>query len=262
MVKRIMEIYQQCSQLLDSGQSGVLAILVARSGSGSRAIGSKMLITDQKTTIGSLGGGQLDETVIQRAEEVLRSNQPILISIAPDQRDGEVCGSTVQVFLEPLTGKPVVIIAGAGHVGRAVAVTASQAGFRTVLADDRPPRPMDADLNIVHCETAAFFAQLPIPLHNNSLIVICTHSHGLDYTVLEQALATPAPYIGMLGSSRKKDSFFARLRKAGFADRELARIVTPVGLAIGAHTPEEIGVSIVAQLIEVTNQGHSLKLAG
>ena len=258
--KRIMEIYQQCSKLLDSGQNGVLAILVARSGSGSREIGSKMLITDKKTTIGSLGGGLVDETVIQQAEKVLRSNEPLLISLAPDQQDGEVCGSTVQVFLEPLTGKPAVLIAGAGHVGRAVAATAAQAGFRTVLADDRPPRQIDADLAIVHCETATFFKDLPV--YKNSLIIICMHSHGLDYTVLEQALATPAQYIGLLGSSRKRASFFARLDKAGIADKELARIVTPVGLAIGARTPGEIGVSIVAQLIEVTSQYQPVQLPG
>ena len=130
-------------------------------------------------------------------------------------------------------------------MGRAVAGIAGQAGFRVMLADDRTPGETGADT--IHCRPEAFFQDLPVG--RTTCIVICTRSHSLDYEVLQQALATPAEYIGLLGSRRKKESFFSRLEQSGIAEKDLARIITPVGLDIGAQTPQEIGVSIVAQLI-------------
>ncbi len=240
-----MDIYGEIYNLLEQGRTGVLATLVSRSGPGARPVGSKMLITDTSETMGSLGGGKLDGTVIHRAEKVLRSAEPVLLTIEPEQDGDEVCGSTVQVFLEPLCSGPVVVIIGAGHVGRAVAGIAGQAGFRVVLADDRPAGETGVDT--LCCSPDAFFENLPV--FNNTFLLICTRSHSLDFSVLQQALATPAQYIGLLGSRRKKESFFIRLQQAGAGEEDLARIITPVGLAIGAQTPQEIGVSIVAQLI-------------
>ncbi len=250
-----MEIYRQCTQLLDQGQSGVVATLVARSGSGAREVGSKMLITAQGITTGSLGGGTVDTTVIREAQQVLDTGKPVLLTIEPELQGIDRCGSTVQVFLEPLTNGATVFIIGAGHVGRAVAATAGQAGFRTILADDREPQQSDAGLRIVQCQAEDCFRNLTII--DTSLIVICMRSHDLDYTVLQQALATPAPYIGLLGSRRKRTSFFNRLLEAGSTENDLARVVTPAGLAIGARTPGEIGVSIVAQLIEFSHAAAS-----
>jgi len=240
-----MDMYREIQNLLDQGRTGTLATLVSRAGSGARTVGSKMLITDLGETIGSLGGGLLDATVINKAKAVLKSGDPVLLMVEADREGEDVCGSTLQVFLEPLAGGPVVVIIGAGHVGRAVAGVAGQAGFRVMLADDRTPEETGAD-NIC-CEPDAFFQDLPV--HRTTFIVICTRSHSLDYDVLQQALATPAEYIGLLGSRRKKESFFSRLQQAEISEKDLARIVTPVGLDIGAQSPQEIGVSIVAQLI-------------
>lgn len=130
-------------------------------------------------------------------------------------------------------------------MGRAVAGIAVQSGFSVTLADDRRLEETGADT--VYCRPDAFFQDLPV--FKTTFIVICTRSHSLDYEVLQQALATPAEYIGLLGSRRKKESFFLRLEQSGVAEKDLARIITPVGLDIGAQTPQEIGVSIVAQLI-------------
>ena len=238
-------MYRVIINLLDKGRTGVLATLVSRAGSGARSVGTKMMITDQGETIGSLGGGVLDATIILKAKEILQKGEPDLLSVEPEQDGNEVCGSTVQVFLEPLTSGPAVVIIGAGHVGRAVDGIAGQAGFRVMLADDRTPGETGVDN--IQCSPDSFFQGLPVG--RTTYIVICTRSHSLDYEVLQQALATPAEHIGLLGSRRKKESFFSRLEQSGVAEKDLARIITPVGLDIGAQTPQEIGVSIVAQLI-------------
>jgi len=240
-----MDMYKEIVKVLEQGRTGVVATLVDRSGSGARAVGSKMLITDQGTTLGSLGGGALDGAVIRQAENILQTGTPVLLSVEPEQQDGEVCGSRVQVFLEPLASGPSVVIIGAGHVGRATATIARQAGFRVTLADDR--QADEVGEGVLLCKSDGFFQGFPVA--GTTCIVICTRSHTLDYDVLQQALATPAAYIGLLGSRLKKESFFSRLQQAGVLEKDLERIITPVGLAIGAQTPQEIGVSIVAQLI-------------
>lgn len=238
-------MYREIVNMLEQGGTGVVATLVNRTGSGARSVGAKMLITDQRITMGSLGGGVLDAVVLQKSNKVAQTGKPVLLTVEPEQQDGEVCGSTVQVFLEPLSSGPLVLIIGAGHVGRATAAMARQAGFRVILADDRPID--EAGENVLVCKSDAFFQNHLIV--NTTCIVICTRSHTLDYAVLRQALATSAGYIGLLGSRRKKESFFARLQQEAVAENDLARIITPVGLDIGAETPQEIGISIVAQLI-------------
>ncbi len=240
-----MDMYKEILNLLQKGETGVVATLVSREGSGAREVGSKMLITVQGDSIGSLGGGALERVVVQRAKQLLLTGEPELLTVAPDREGGEVCGSTVQVFLEPLTSGPAVVIIGAGHVGRAVAAIAGQAGFRVMLADDRTAE--ETGVENICCREDAFFRDLPVL--RTTFIIICSRSHGLDYEILQQALATPAEYIGLLGSRRKKESFFFRLERAGHHEQDFSRIITPVGLDIGARTPQEIGVSIVAQLI-------------
>jgi len=240
-----MNIYQEIQDLLERGGNGVLATLVSRAGSGARAVGSKMLIPDQGETTGSLGGGVIDVSVIRQAKKILLSGEPVLLTIEPDRAGDDVCGSAVQVFLEPVSSGPAVVIIGAGHVGRAVAEIAGQAGFRVMLTDDRSPG--ETGTEHICCSPSDFFLDLPVS--SNTFIVICTRSHALDFDVLQQALATPARYIGLLGSRRKKESFFGRLQQSGAGREDLDRIITPVGLDIGAQTPQEIGVSIVAQLI-------------
>ena len=250
-----MDIYREIVTLLDRGKTGILATLVTRSGSGARSVGAKMVITDKGETMGSLGGGVLDATVIRCAQQVLQTGEPVLLPVEPERVGEEICGSSVQVFLEPLSQGPAVVIIGAGHVGRAVAEMAALAGFRVMLADDRRPEETGADS--IHCRQDAVFQELPVA--KNTFIVICTRSHSLDFEVLQQALATPADFIGLLGSRRKKESFFSRLQQSGIAANDLARIITPVGLDIGAQTPQEIGVSIVGQLIAIFRKSKSVQ---
>lgn len=240
-----MQIYREIIQQIDLGRHIVLATLVKRERGVARSVGSKMLITDQGKITGSLGGGLLEATVIKRAGDIFQTGEPVLLTLEPEQQCGDVCGSSVQVFLEPVPPGPSVLIIGAGHVGRAVAAVAVLTGFQVQLADDRCPE--DTGVEHICCAKEDFFAGLSVGEH--TFIIICTRSHALDFVVLEQALTTSANYVGLLGSRKKRDSFFTRLQQNGVFASDLARIVTPVGIEIGAKTPQEIAVSIVAQLI-------------
>jgi xanthine dehydrogenase accessory factor len=247
---RIMDIYHQIVSLLEQGQALVVATLVAREGSGARRPGARMIITGKGTTHGSLGGGLVDARTVEAAQRVQASGEPELLTIDPDQAGADTCGSRVRVFVEPVAPGPVVLIIGAGHVGRATAAAAGSAGLRVVLMDDRDP----GETGAAHrpCRMEDVFRDVPVP--PSAMVVISTRSHSMDYQVLVQALATPARFIGLLGSRRKRESFFARLRQEGVATQDLERIVTPVGLDIGARTPAEIAVSITAQLIAVSRE--------
>ena len=247
-----MDIYHQITEMLDRGESFVLATLVSREGSGARAPGSKMIVTKQGNTMGSLGGGRLDAEVIRRAEQLFVSGESLLLTIDPQEGISaqDICGSRIQVFLEPVAPGPAMVVIGAGHVGRAVAEIGSRAGFQVRLIDDRTPE--ETGIDHIRCPADAFLSSVQIL--PNIPVIICTRSHSLDYTALRQALQTPASFIGLLGSRRKRENFFQRLAGDGVAEAELQRIVTPVRLDIGARTPREIAVSIVAQLIAVNRE--------
>jgi xanthine dehydrogenase accessory factor len=246
-----MDIYHRMTGLLDQGQPFVLATLIARKGPGARQAGSKMIITETGESFGSLGGGMLDAEVIRRAEKLHGHDDATLFELEPEKfADGDICGSRVQVFLETVIPGAAMVVVGAGHVGRAVTAIGRQAGFHVRLLDDRPREETGTDH--IRARADAFFSSVQVlPAMP---IIICTRSHSLDYTVLCQALQTSASFIGLLGSRRKRENFFNRLRREGIVGSELQRIVTPVGLDIGARTPQEIAVSIVAQLIAVNRE--------
>jgi xanthine dehydrogenase accessory factor len=157
------------------------------------------------------------------------------------------------VLMEPIRSPGTVVIAGAGHVGQATAVLCAMVGFITTVLDDRAGFLNEHSLPGVHqrlqvdrFETC--FQGLQIP--TNACIVILTRGHVHDKTVLAQALQTPASYIGMIGSTKKRDAIYSDLREQGFEQWELDRVHCPIGLSIGADTPQEIAVSIVAELIQ------------
>lgn len=155
-------------------------------------------------------------------------------------------------FVEPTVLPGTVFLFGAGHVSRPVAELASLVDFRTFVLDDRqefanPERfPRAEQVKVIPSFPQAFEG---LEIDRDSYVVIVTRGHLHDKTVLEQALKTDAAYIGMIGSRRKRDLIYSELMTKGFSQEELARVHAPIGLAIGAETPEEIAVSIVAELI-------------
>jgi xanthine dehydrogenase accessory factor len=248
-----MEIYEEIVRLKKEGRSSALATIVQCSGSSPQKEGAKMLVRDDGSIAGTMGGGCLEAEVIQAAVMTIRDGSPRTVPFELTERHGGlVCGGKVLVYIEPIIPEPKLIILGAGHVGKALVNVAKFAGFRTTVADDREEfanrgNIPDAGEIVVH-EFGDMFSRLFID--ENAYIVIATRGHNHDLDALKAALGTRAKYIGLLGSRRKRALLFKTLREAGFSEEDIGRVVTPVGLPIGSVTPEEIAISIMAQIIQ------------
>ena len=248
-----MELYEELVRLKKEGVPSALATIVQCVGSSPQKEGAKMLIKSDGTILGTLGGGCLEAEVMQVAQMAIRDGSPRTIPFELTERHGGlVCGGKVLVYIEPVIPDPVLIILGAGHVSRALARTAAFIGFRVTVMDDRPEHANKANFpdaeDIIVNEFSDVFSH--IPAKRNSYIVVATRGHNHDLDALRAALSTKARYIGLLGSRRKKALLFRTLEAEGFPKTSTARIITPVGLDICSITPEEIAISIVAQLIQ------------
>ncbi len=253
----MVEIYQAILRMLEQGEQGALATIIHRRGSTPQKESAKMLIYADGRILGSIGGGCVENDVRQRAGRTILEGKPQLLDFDLTEDDiegsGLVCGGKIQVYLEAIVPTPWVYIFGAGHVGGAICQAARQAGFRVTVVDDRPIYanrenfPM-AD-EIVAEDWGEAFQKLKI--NESSYIVISTRGHDHDFKVLEWAAGTDAGYVGLLGSRRKVRLIFEELVARGVPPERIETIHAPIGLEIGAVTPEEIAVSIVAELIGV-----------
>jgi xanthine dehydrogenase accessory factor len=252
-----MDIFEEITKLKRKGKRAALATIVNVSGSIPSVVAAKMLVREDGSILGTVGGGCVESDVRKGAMEVMRDEKPRTFNFNLDQRPdddtGLVCGGSLQVFIEPVIPLPRLYIFGGGHVGLNVHKVATLAGFETVVCDDRelyanPERFPDA-----HETHAGEMEEIMSGLSPNdsSYIVIVTRGHRHDMQVLRWALDTPAHYIGMIGSCRKVLAVNEQLEAQGVAAESLKRVFAPIGLEIGAATPEEIAVSIVAELIAV-----------
>ena len=244
------EMYEAVVACQAEGTPAVLAIIVAAFGSTPQKTGAKMLVKADGGTVGTVGGGKVEAEVIQAALKVLHAGTPRLLDLELTEAAGYLCGGHLRIYLEPVVSAPPLIIVGAGHVGLALAALAGFAGFRVTLADDREvPRPEGmTQVNLIKIEDyrRAFEG---LEVKETTAIVIATRGHEHDLEAVAAALETPAAYIGLLGSARKREAMAKALGEMGFSREDMARVRTPVGLDLGAVSPEEIAVSIVAQLI-------------
>lgn len=252
-----MDIYEEILRLKRDGKSAALALIVACTGSAPQKAGAKMLVRDDGSIIGTIGGGCLEAEVIQASLMSIKEGSPRTITIELTERHGGlVCGGKVLVYIEPIIPEPSLIILGAGHVGRALSKFGKLLGFKVIVVDDREEYANkenfpDAD-NIIINDFESIYQKCPI--NKDDYIVIATRGHIHDLEALRSALRTDARYIGLVGSRRKKALLFKTLSDDGFSQEDINRIITPVGLPIGSVTPEEIAVSIMAQIIQVRRQ--------
>ena len=252
-----MGIYEELVLWRREGRRAALATIIGVHGSNSFSVSSKLLVGGDGTTIGNIGGGGVEAEVTQAAREVIEKEKPRTLVFNldehPEYATGQNCGGSLEIFIEPLLPVTTVYIFGAGHVGLNVYRVARIAGFEVVLADDRESyanRERFPEAREIHAEEFdRTMAQLEIP--KTAFIVIATRGHRDDMRVLRWAVGTSASYIGMIGSKRKVLTIYRELEKEGIAPDALARVSAPVGLDIGARTPEEIGISVVAELIAV-----------
>lgn len=248
-----LELYEEVVRLSRYGKAYALATVVANGGSSPRKSGAKMLIRTDGSSFGSVGGGRVEKETIDAAQQALTSGEPRLLEFILTEEHGFACGGSMTVFIEPCGQLPLLVLFGAGHVGRAITGLASGCGFRVVVVDDRPDCSVQDLLpgadRILCCSVAAAFESLR--LDRETAVIIATPGHLSDFDAVRGCLATDAGFIGLLGSRRKRESLMETLTQEGFDAEQRKRIVTPAGLDIGAQTPEEIAVSIVAQLISL-----------
>ena len=212
-----------------------------------------MLVRDDGTLLGTLGGGCLEADVVQHCLMAIRDGQPRTIPFELNEKEGGlVCGGSVSVYVEPLLADPRLVILGAGHVGKALARLARLTGFRVIVTDDRTEHANRDSVPDAHEVVVGDFPSIfsRVPADEETCVVIATRGHNHDLDAVRAALRTRAGYIGLLGSRRKKGLLMNVLRDDGFAREDIARVVIPVGLPIGSVTPEEIAVSIMAQIIQ------------
>jgi xanthine dehydrogenase accessory factor len=178
----------------------------------------------------------------------------IHIDLTGKNPDDMICGGVATVYIEAVIPQPVIYIMGAGHIGSSLAKLAKMLNYRVVVCDNRSDyanseRFPDAN-EIMANEYDQIFPLLSVGL--SACIVIVTHKHAHDQVVLQWALGTKAKYIGMIGSKKKKEQVFNNLIAAGFLQEDIERVHSPIGLDIGAETPAEIAISIMAQIIQET----------
>lgn len=230
-----------------------LAILVETEGSAPAIPGCKMLVSREGEVIGTIGGGGLEREAKEAAMAAMASGRPQTLEVDLSAPPAYVCGGRATVYIEPVLPPPELIVAGAGHVGQALCRVAAYAGFEVTVVDERPefadPAILTEASRVLVLDFATMFSNLTVTA--DTFIVCATWGHEHDYQVIRQALAaTPARYVGLVGSRRKRSNFLKRLREEErLDDVTLARLFTPVGLNIGAVSPPEIAISIGAELI-------------
>jgi xanthine dehydrogenase accessory factor len=250
-----MDLYEEIVKLRQAGRRAAVATIVDVHGSIPSFKTAKMLVRDDGSILGTIGGGCVEAEVWQAAREVMESEKPRTLTFNlnhdPKYDTGLVCGGTLDIFIEPILPPALLYIFGAGHVSVNLYKVAKDAGFDVTVADDREAyasRERFPDAKEVIAED---FERIMARLSPNesSYIVIVTRGHRDDMRLLRWAVQTPARYIGMIGSKRKTITIFRELTTEGLAPELFERVHAPVGLDIGAVTPEEIAVAITAELI-------------
>ncbi len=248
--EEFLNIYAEAARIKQKGGSAILATLVLVEGDFPKGEGSKVLIKNSGEKVGSLlGGAELESKILSEREVVLRQKKPKILVF--NQK-----GRSVEVLLEPVFCEPTVYIFGGGHVSEQVAPLAKNVNFKVVVIDDREmfanrERFPEVD-EVIVSEFEKCFNRFNID--DSSYIIIVTRGHLYDGIVLEQAAESKARYIGMIGSKKKIRTLYQSLTEKGIAKETLGRVHAPIGIDINSETPEEIAVSIVAELIKVRGE--------
>lgn len=250
------QILNELNRLITNGSTVALATIVQTSHSVPRHSGTKMLILKDAQQIGTIGGGEMEALVVEEALSCMVDGTSRLLNyelIDPAAGDPGVCGGTVTIHLEPYMPTSTILIIGCGHVGRAVAELASWLGYYVVATDDREEIAdglIGADLVL----TGSIEETLKqVNLTSRDHIVAVTRNAELDIRNLPHLLATEAKSIGVMGSSRRWETTLSSLNSAGVSKDDLAKVISPIGLDLGAETPQEIALSILSQIIELDN---------
>jgi xanthine dehydrogenase accessory factor len=251
----LVNIYDEIEKASKSGFKAAICTVINTKGSTPRKTGAKMVVYENGCIKGTIGGGNLEKKVIGDAIEVIHKHEASVFKHDLLHQHGMCCGGVVEIFIEPIMKIRRLFIFGAGHTGQALAKFANDTGFEVFLIDDRKEYIDSCNvdgiykMNLVH--TAALQA---LPFDKNTYVVITTYSHQIDRDILAYCLNKDWAYLGMIGSKRK-----VLITKKMFIESKLGteevfdKINMPIGIDINAETPEEIAVSILAELIKSKN---------
>ena len=252
-----MDLYDEIVRLRKLGQKCAVATIVQVNGSIPSFESAKMLVREDGSLLGTIGGGCVEADVWNAAREVIETEKPRHLSFSLGQDaaydEGLICGGQLNIFVEPVIPQPRAFIFGGGHVSKGISKIATLAGFSTSIIDNRQAfanaeRFPEAEATYAE-EYEDVFPKLPV--NSSSYIIIVTRGHRDDMRVLRWAVNTPAKYIAMIGSKRKTISVVHELEKEGVPREAFDKVFAPMGLEIGAEMPEEIAISVVAEMIAV-----------
>jgi xanthine dehydrogenase accessory factor len=250
-----MDVLEAAVDAVRRGRRAALVIVIAVRGSTPRNPGSRMVVFEDGSTVGTIGGGTFEHRVAAAALETIATGRPARYEAHLTRDLGMCCGGEMSVHIEPLSPREPLVIYGAGHVAHALAPVAQALGFAITIVDDREDLnteerfPMAERLVIEGRTHAASLAD-----QAERYVLIVTHDHQLDQDLCEALLPLQHRWIGMIGSRAKVAKFFVRLRAAGMDESLFSKLCAPVGLAIGAETPAEIAVSIAGELVRVRRE--------
>jgi xanthine dehydrogenase accessory factor len=234
------------AEAIEQQQPAVLATVIEIKGASPAKVGAQIVLLADGTTVGTVGGGKLEASILNDAQEVQSSGQPRLThyALAEEGQDaiGTLCGGEVRVFIQPHAPAPQLIIVGGGHIGRPLKVMGEAAGFNVIVVDVEPGIATVPGLEA-------------IALNQDSYVVLITTDHVSDEAALRQVIASPVRYIGMIGSRAKCQTILDHLCADGVTAEALDRVYAPIGLELGGTSPQEIAVAILAEIIAVRRGG-------
>jgi xanthine dehydrogenase accessory factor len=260
------QVLQELVAAQERREPVALAVVIRDQGSVPRHAGSKMLVYGDGRTLGTIGGGEMESRVVAEAQAALRDGETRIVPyslVDPQRGDPGICGGQVEIFVEPYPAPATLFILGCGHVGRALASLGRWLGFRVIAYDDRADLATeenvpDADVLLTGTPVELSTAQT---IDDHTYIALVTRNVGLDRQLLPYLLDTPATYIGVMGSRRRWEETKRQLLADGIPAEKLAHIVSPIGLELNAESPNEIAVSIMAQIIMARRGGDGRSMA-
>jgi xanthine dehydrogenase accessory factor len=246
------EVWEALVRWRAEGRRFLIATVTASRGYTPRKPGARMLVAEDGATLGTIGGGAIEHEVLKAARELFVRGGTALVERHLTQDLGMCCGGEMSVFLEVVETAPRLFVFGAGYIAKPLAAIAAGCGFDVTVVDGRaewatPERFPTSRVAVQDPEDHL----RALETRSGDYVVITTHDHAIDQRLVQGLLQRPLRFLGMLGSSAKQRKFALRLKAKGFSDEDIARLHAPVGLAIGADGPEEIAVSVMAQLIAV-----------
>ena len=250
------DIFKEIVKIRAEGEEAALVTVISANGSTPQREGAKMLVRADGSIVSTVGGGRVEAEIIREAVGVIKKCKPqrLIYDLSEGGNAGMLCGGNFEVFIEPILQVPTLFIFGGGHISLPLVKLANLVGFKIVVIDApevaNPETFPEAEQTLA-IDLAKGFSDSELEIDKSGYVVIATRDHKHDEVVLESALKTGAKYIGLVGSKTKAKAIFSNLLAKGISQKLLDKVYTPIGLKINARTPEEIAVSILAELIQV-----------